>query len=202
MASPSPPDASRRSSTARQSILKAARELVLSVGYSQLTIEGIAAKAGVGKQTIYRWWPSKGAVVFEAFLAAEGGAGTAPDLPDTGNIERDLKTVLRATVEELCDPSFDAAFRGMAAEIQGDTELAKQLVQTLLGPQTQAIVRRLEGAQRAKQIRRSIDLDVATELLFGPIFRRWLLRMGPLDLAFADSVVALALRAIRPDRKR
>ena len=68
MASPSPPDASRRSSAARQSILKAARELVLRVGYAQLTIEGIAAKAGVGKQTIYRWWPSKGAVVFEAVL--------------------------------------------------------------------------------------------------------------------------------------
>ena len=202
MATSSSPDASRRSSTARQSILKAARELVLSVGYSQLTIEGIAAKAGVGKQTIYRWWPSKGAVVFEAFLASDGGAETSIDLPDTGNIERDLKTVLRATVKELLDPSFDAAFRGMAAEIQGDTELAHQLVQTLLGPQMQATARRLESAQRAKQIRRGVDLDVAAELLFGPIFRRWLLRTGPLDLAFADAVLALALRALRPDRKR
>ncbi len=201
MASPSPPDVSRRSSAARQAILEAARELVLSVGYARLTIEGIAAKAGVGKQTIYRWWPSKGAVVFEAFLATGGDAGGSTELPDTGNIERDLKTVLRATVEELLDPSFDAAFRGMAAEIQSDTELARQLVEVLLGPQMKATVRRLERAQRAKQIRRGVDLDVATELLFGPIFHRWLLRTRPLDRAFADTVVAMTLRALRPVTK-
>ncbi len=172
------------------------------MGYSQLTIEGVAAKAGVGKQTIYRWWPSKGAVVFEAFLATDGDPHASTELPDTGNIERDLKSVLRATVEELLDPAFDAAFRGMAAEIQSDAELAKQLVQVLLGPQMQATVRRLESAQRAKQIRRGVDLDVASELLFGPVFHRWLLRTRPLDLAFADTVVALTLRALRPDRKR
>ena len=201
MASRSPPDASRRSSPARQSILKAARELVLELGYARLTIEGIAAKAGVGKQTIYRWWPSKGAVVFEAFLAANADAGGSTELPDTGKIERDLKTVLRATIEELLDPPFDAALRGMTAEIQSDTELAKQLVQLLLGPQMKATVRRLESAQRAKQIRRGVDLDVAAELLFGPIFHRWLLRTRPLDVAFADTVVALTLRALRPDSK-
>lgn len=195
------PDASRRSSRARQSILKAARELVLDVGYAQLTIERIAARAGVGKQTIYRWWPSKGAVVFEAFLAAGRDAEGSTELPDTGNVERDLKVVLRATVEELLDPSFDAAFRGMAAAIQSDTDLAKQLVQLLLGPQMQATVRRLESAQREKQIRRGVDLHVAAELLFGPIFHRWLLRTRPLDLAFADTVVSMTLRALRPDRK-
>ena len=201
MPRPSAPDASRRSSAARQSILKAARDLVLRVGYAQLTIESIAARAGVGKQTIYRWWPSKGAVVFEAFLATDGDAGGSTELPDTGNIERDLKLVLRATIDELLDPSFDAAFRGMTAEIQSDTELATQLVQVLLGPQMQATVRRFESAQRAKQIRKAVDLDVAAELLFGPVFHRWLLRTRPLDHAFADKVVAMTLRALRPARR-
>ncbi|PCC73587.1 transcriptional regulator, TetR family [Nannocystis exedens] len=201
MASRSPGTPSRRSATARRAILEAARALVLEVGYARLTVEGIAGKAGVGKQTIYRWWPSKGAVVFEAFLSGGGAGGSSTELPDSGDVERDLKTVLRATVEELLEPSFDAALRGMTAEIQSDTELAKQLVEVLLGPQMKATVRRLESAQRVKQIRRGVDLDVAAELLFGPVFHRWLLRTRPLDRAFADEVVRLTLRALRPAPK-
>lgn len=196
---PPPPDPSRRSNAARQAILKAARALVLEAGYAGLTIEGIAARAGVGKQTIYRWWPSKGAVVFEAFLAAEGDEHGSHELPDTGDVERDLRAVLRATVAELRDSSFDAALRGMTAEIQGDPELARQLVQVLVGPQMEATVRRLRRAQRAGQLRRGGDLYVAAELLFGPVFHRWLLRTRSLDAAFADTVVTLALRALRAD---
>ncbi|MGN6111338.1 MAG: TetR/AcrR family transcriptional regulator [Kofleriaceae bacterium] len=198
MASRTVADTSRRSPAARKAILDAARALVLELGYGKLTIEGIAARAGVGKQTIYRWWPSKGAVVFEAFLALDGDTGRAMALPDTGHLERDLRLVLRATVNELRDPSFDAAFRGMSAEIQHDLALAQELVRILLGPQMQATVDRLKSAQRAKQIRGGVDLRVAAELLFGPVFHRWMLRTAPLDDAFADKVVALAVRALRP----
>ena len=196
------PDPSRRNAEARESILNAARALVLRVGYARLTVEGIAAHAGVGKQTIYRWWPSKGAVVFEAFLALSADASGSPRLPDTGNLARDLEEVLRATVAELLEPRFDAVFRAMAAEIQSDATLAKQLVDVLLGPQMRATVERLKSAQRAGQVRRGVDLEIAAELLFGPAFHRWLLRTAPLDAAFADKVVALTLRALRPDSKR
>ena len=63
-----PADTTRRNEASRRAILAAAFELVQEVGYAKLSIEGIAARAGVGKQTIYRWWPSKGAVLFDAFL--------------------------------------------------------------------------------------------------------------------------------------
>ncbi|MEV4089583.1 helix-turn-helix domain-containing protein, partial [Nonomuraea fuscirosea] len=80
------PNPARRSERSRQAILDAARELVSEVGYAKLTIEAIAARAGVGKQTIYRWWPSKGAVVLDAFLAlSEAGPGRSMALPDTGD---------------------------------------------------------------------------------------------------------------------
>src|SRR5687767_7750009 len=154
MATRPPPDASRRNRAAREAILNAARALVLSVGYGRLTIEGIAAEAGVGKQTIYRWWPSKGAVVFEAFLALSPDAAGSTALPDTGDLGRDLKAVLRATVGELLDPRFDAAFRALTAEIQSDAELARELVRVLLGPQMRATADRLKSAQRAGQVRR------------------------------------------------
>lgn len=192
-------DASRRSGTSRRAILDAARALVLDVGYGALSIEGIASKAKVGKQTIYRWWPSKGAVVFEAFLAAPGDRPEAPELPDTGDLARDMKRVLRATITELREPSIDAAFRGIAAEIQSDVALAKQLVDVLLAPQMASMVRRLERARHAKQVRRGVDLGIAAEMLFGPIFHRWLLRTKPLEPKLADALVDMTLRALAPE---
>ena len=69
------PDPTRRSNASRQAILDAAAELIAEVGFRRLTIEAIAVRAGAGKQTIYRWWPSKGAVVFDALLALQHDAG-------------------------------------------------------------------------------------------------------------------------------
>src|SRR5690348_11960575 len=102
------PDAGRRNEASRKAILTAAFDLVGEVGFAKLSIEAIAARAGVGKQTIYRWWPSKGTVLFDAFLMlSEDHATGDPALPDTGDIEADLKTVLRATVDELNDARYD-----------------------------------------------------------------------------------------------
>src|SRR5688572_3560572 len=96
------PNTARRNETSRRAILTAAFDLLQEVGYAKLSIEGVAARAGVGKQTIYRWWPSKGAVLFDAFLMlSEGAEGEPPVLPDTGDLEADLTVVLRATVVEL-----------------------------------------------------------------------------------------------------
>jgi AcrR family transcriptional regulator len=197
-----PPDASRRNPKARAAILEAARELVLADGYARLTMKGIAARAGVGKQTDYRWWSSPGAVVFEAFLGFDGDADGSPSLPDTGNLDRDLSAVVRATVEELREPRFDAVFRVLAAEIQVDARLADEFASILLRPQMHATIARLESARSAGQVRRGIDLGVAVDFLFGPIFRRWMLRTGPLDRAFADAVVTMALRGLRPSESR
>ncbi|WP_234293539.1 TetR/AcrR family transcriptional regulator, partial [Nocardia jinanensis] len=86
--------ATRRSHRSRTAILTATTELIGEVPYAKLTVEAIAARAGVGKQTIYRWWPSKGAVVFEAMLESDTGPeGLA--LPDTGDIATDLRALLR-----------------------------------------------------------------------------------------------------------
>ena len=123
-----------RSDTSRRAILDAAFELVGEVGYAKLTMEGIAARAGVGKQTIYRWWPSKGAVLFDAFLALSEDAEGVPALPDTGDLAADLKLVLRATVAELNDPRYDVPMRAMAAAIASDPALAAEYEQRLEAP--------------------------------------------------------------------
>ncbi|MFI7701892.1 TetR/AcrR family transcriptional regulator [Nonomuraea sp. NPDC049480] len=196
---PKQPDPTRRSESSRQAILAATRELLSDVDYAKLSIEAIAARAGVGKQTIYRWWPSKGAVVFDAFLAlSESGTEQGIALPDTGDIEADLKVVMRATVAEFADPVFEAPIRALNIEIINDPGLAAQYHEKLAHPLDEAKKTRLRSAQRAGQIAADADLDLALELLYAPLYQRWLHRSGPLTPEYADALVDLVLKALRP----
>lgn len=195
------PSTTRRNETSRRAILTAAFELLQDLGYAKLSIEGIAARAGVGKQTIYRWWPSKGAVVFDAFLMlSETAEGGPPVLPDTGDLAADLTLVLRATVEEMNDPRYERPMRALATEIAHDPELAATYAERLDGPLKEAKRQRLRSAQRAGQIADDVDLDVAVDLIWGPLFSRWLQRSGPLTAEYADRVVGTALNGLRPRR--
>ncbi|MEV1198669.1 TetR/AcrR family transcriptional regulator [Microbispora rosea] len=192
------PGTKRRSETSRRAILTAAFELVGEVGYAKLSIEGIAARAGVGKQTIYRWWPSKGAVLFDAFLMLSEGEDESAALPDTGDLEADLKAVLRATVAELNDPRYDEPMRALNTEILHDPALAAAYAERLDGPMKELKRQRLRSAQRAGQLSGDLDLDVAIEMLWGPLLNRWLQRGGPLTSEYADTVVETALHGLRP----
>ncbi|MYS07875.1 TetR family transcriptional regulator [Streptomyces sp. SID6041] len=198
------PDASRRSERSRRAIFDAALALVSETGYAKTTIEGIAARAGVGKQTIYRWWPSKAAVLLDAFLdlaaranEALNGEG-ASEIPDTGDLATDLRFVLRATVDEMNDPAFDGPSRALAAEGIVDPELGARFTEALLEPQLQYYVRRITAAQAAGDVDPGVDPRVALELLVGPLHHRWLHRTLPLTHAYADTLVDLALRGLAP----
>ncbi|GLY64120.1 TetR family transcriptional regulator [Amycolatopsis taiwanensis] len=194
------PNPARRSERSRQAILTAARELVSEIGYAKLTIEAIAARAGVGKQTIYRWWPSKGAVIFDAFLAlSESGPEQSMVLPDTGDLEADLKVVMRATVAEFADPAFEGPIRALNTEIINDPTLAAQYHEKLKGPVDAAKKARLRSAQQAGQLAADADLDLALELLYAPLYQRWLFRSGPLTPEYADALVEAFLKAMRSD---
>nr|WP_042190811.1 TetR/AcrR family transcriptional regulator [Kibdelosporangium sp. MJ126-NF4]CEL19611.1 Transcriptional regulator, TetR family [Kibdelosporangium sp. MJ126-NF4]CTQ94589.1 Transcriptional regulator, TetR family [Kibdelosporangium sp. MJ126-NF4] len=194
------PDASRRSDSARRAILAAALDLVGKVGYAKLSIEGIATAAGVGKQTIYRWWPSKGALLFDAFLTltTDGQDDQPGGLPDTGDLAADLKLVLRATVDELNDPRFDLPMRALHTEIVLDPTLAADYAKRLDEPVRVVKKNRLRAAQRAGQLAEGVDLDVAIDMLFGPVLNRWLQRTGPLTHEYTDQVVDTALRGLQP----
>src|SRR5215475_5803819 len=95
-----PPNPARRSQRARQAILAATTDLIGEVGYAKLAVEAIATRAGVGKQTIYRWWPDKGAVVLDAYLALVG-ADQGLSFPDSGDLGTDLRRILGSTVDSL-----------------------------------------------------------------------------------------------------
>ncbi|MBN6033841.1 TetR/AcrR family transcriptional regulator [Amycolatopsis sp. 195334CR] len=189
------PDPTRRSERSRKAILSAAMELVTESGYAKTSIEGIAARAGVGKQTIYRWWPSKAAVIFDALLELTAGQ-QGFSLLDTGDLREDLKQALRATAEELANPKFDISFRALAIEIQYDATLAGHWREKMLGPALDATKDRLRSAQHSGEIDADLDLDVAVEMLYGPLYHRWLLQTAPVSTQHADAVVDLAVRAM------
>ncbi|MFE9406546.1 TetR/AcrR family transcriptional regulator [Streptomyces sp. NPDC006530] len=193
------PGHSRRKERSRQAILAATRALVAEETYEKVTIEAIAARAGVGKQTIYRRWPSKSAVVFAALLAlSEDADGESITLPDTGDVEADLKLVMRASAEEFADPSFDRLIRALTTEITNDAALAHEYREKLAKPLDEAKKARLRSAQRAGQLDAEADLDLVLEVLYAPLFQRWLHRSGPLTAAYADSLVDVTLRAFGP----
>ncbi|MFJ2716044.1 TetR/AcrR family transcriptional regulator [Streptomyces sp. NPDC087437] len=202
------PDASRRSEKSRRAIYAAALALVAETGYPKTTIESIAARAGVGKQTIYRWWPSKADVLMEAFLdlgeqaaARQGDAredGQPDGIPDTGDLAADLKAVLRATVNELFDPAFEAPARALAAEGVVNEQLGREFVAKLLQPQLELYVRRLRSAQDAGAVRPGVDPRIALELFVSPLAQRWLQRTAPISYEYTDTLVDYALYGLAP----
>jgi hypothetical protein len=118
-------------------------------------------------------------------------------LPDTGDLEADLTAVLRATVEELKDPRYEPPMRALATEIAHDRELAAAYAERLDAPLKQAKRQRLLSAQRAGQLAEDLDLDVAIDLIWGPLLNRWLYRSGPLTAEYTDRVVTTALNGLR-----
>ncbi|MEU0069246.1 TetR/AcrR family transcriptional regulator [Streptomyces sp. NPDC006332] len=198
------PDTTRRSERSRRAIYDAALALVGEVGYPRTTIEGIAARAGVGKQTIYRWWTSKADVLLEAFLdlSEQAAREAEPEgqftIPDTGDLAADLKTVLRLTVDQLRDPRFEVPSRALAAEGVVDEELGRIMMAKLLEPSLQLYVDRLRAAQEAGQVRQEIDPRIALELWVSPLAQRWLQYTGPISYEYTDTLVDYALYGIGP----
>jgi len=194
---PNAPDPARRSERSRKAILDATLALLHESGYPDLTVEAIAARAGVGKQTIYRWWPGRGAVVLDALVEQMTSAGP-PVLPDSGDLEADLRAVVRAIVAELADPRLSATTRALTIETLSSETLAEHVRDRLLRPQLDAIKARLRSARETGRLRAGVDLDQAVELLIGPMYHRWMLRTGPLTDEYADGVVDLAMAALQP----
>ncbi|WP_327182703.1 TetR/AcrR family transcriptional regulator [Streptomyces sp. NBC_01334] len=200
------PDTTRRSERSRRAIYDAALALVAETGYAKTTIEGIAARAGVGKQTIYRWWGSKADVLLEAFLdlseqAARDAGASAQEpyvIPDTGDLAADIKAVLRATVDQLTDPRFEAPSRALAAEGVVNEQVGREFTAKLMEPSIQLYVDRLRAAQEAGQVRADLDPRIALEFFISPLAQRWLQYTGPISYEYTDTLVDYALHGLAP----
>ncbi|MDR6905177.1 AcrR family transcriptional regulator [Agromyces sp. 3263] len=162
-----PPNPARRSERARVAVLDAALSLSQEVGFPQVTIEAIAERAGVSKKTIYRWWPSKGTVVFEAAVDA---AETLIAHGDTGDLAHDMREQL-AGVAAMFKPQETSVIAALIGEASRDPVLAGAIREEI-DARIEAFNERMRSAQRAGEIPADADLEVALDLFYGPIYHR------------------------------
>ena len=134
-----------RSEAARQAILQAAVEMLAERGYDHLAIEGIASRAGVGKQTIYRWWKSKSAIIAEALLEGMILAERL-EVPDTGVVRRDLTAWLRAVGDVLLSPQGESLARSLIAAATDNADVGQRLRDVIAGSGSGAVSTRLTAA--------------------------------------------------------
>jgi AcrR family transcriptional regulator len=189
------PNPQRRSAKSRQATLQAALELCAEHGYARVTVESIAARAGVSKKTVYRWWPSKAAVVLEA---VDEAAVTSTGFPDTGDLAADLHAQLSGLIDVLTTSSTRSAFIGVLTEAQHDADLAGQLHRRWISPRIDQFHERLRKAVRQGDLPPGTDLDVLMDLVYGPIFHRLMVHLPLPDRAYLRKVLDTVLPAGPP----
>jgi AcrR family transcriptional regulator len=170
-------------------------DLALEAGYTKLSIEAVAARAGVGKHTIYRRWPSKGALFLDALLPTDA---PALEFPDTGDIEADLRTQCRAAVDLLGRPPFGPLYQALLGEAQHDPSVAATLNERFITPQAHRLRARLKLAQRQGQVEREFDLDLAFAILSGPLYFQFLVTQEVLTHGYVDRVFSALFAGMRP----
>ncbi|MBM7495167.1 AcrR family transcriptional regulator [Micromonospora luteifusca] len=184
-----------RAADRTRAIMRTTLELAQEVGYAKLSIEGVAARSGVGKHTIYRRWPSKGALFLDAVLTS-GEPGL--DYPDTGDIVADLRQQIRAAVDLLGQPPQGPLFRALLGEAQHDPMVAAALNERFIRPQAERTVARLRKAQQQGQLSPDFDLDVAMAILSGPLYFRFLITQEPLTHEYVERVLDALLIGMTP----
>jgi AcrR family transcriptional regulator len=162
-------------------------------GYGGLTMEGIARAAGVSKQTVYRWWPTKAAVLLEALN--ERASAIAPDV-DRGSLEADLRAFVRRTVAGPTGRNAPV-LTGLMAEAQLDEDFAETFREGFLARRRAALKGLLERARRRGEVNDDTDLDLLVDFVFGTLWYRLLSRHAPLNRRFADALTDALLTLCR-----
>jgi AcrR family transcriptional regulator len=183
----------QRSRAAHEAILKAALTLLQKDGYRAITIEKIAAEAGVGKQTIYRWWPSKAAVVLEAFA---GGAGSRIRAPESGDLRSEVTQFLRTTFERLSAESGPIV-RGLMSEALLDPDFAAAFREMFIAKRRTVLREILERGVRRGEVIARFDLELMVDMLYGPMWYRLLNQHAPLDSTFAEQLAAVVCNSLQ-----
>ena len=188
----------RRSESSHRAIIAATQELLVDVGYRKLTIEGVAARAGVGKQTIYRWWPSRAALALEAYLA---GSDALQPPPDSGSVREDVRRLLGWLVAVLAEPIGGRVVAGLVADLQHDPELAERYHRDVVPARRRPMLDALERGRERGEIQADADLELAVDALHGAVFYRLLLSGEPLDAAFTEQLAEQVLDGLVTSRR-
>jgi AcrR family transcriptional regulator len=182
-----------RSEEARQAILRSTLQFLEKRGFSELSIEAVAADAGVGKATVYRWWPNKAALVADAFANS-----VVPQLhfPDSGSLLGDMSGQMQQVVH---------IFRSRRGRIvaallgggQGDSGLLQAFRERFLRPRRKEAYATLQRAIARGELPQSVDQDLLLDTLYGPIYMRFLIRHDSLSQEFVQQLCRMVLGNFR-----
>ena len=188
---PSPSRGRPRDPRTRAAILAAARTLLERGGLTAVTIEAIAAKAGVSRPTIYRYWPNAPAVAMAAFLEASGA-------PEASKTSRSALAALRAQLHAVADAFAAPAGRSIAAMVaaaQSETELAKAFRNEFIARNRDAARLLLDRCIAERLVAPPDDIDLTLDLIFGPLFYRLLMGHAPITRGFVDQLLDAVIPA-------
>jgi AcrR family transcriptional regulator len=150
------------------------------------TIEKVAALSGASKVTIYKFWPSKGALALAGYFTA---VSQTLAFPDSGDIEADLRTQLHAFVTLLTDTPAGTVLRELIGAAQTDPDLLSAYLSSYSSPRRALAIERLDAARSRGELRESLDSESVIDQLWGACYHRLLLPDQPVTIAFADHLI-------------
>jgi len=183
-----------RDESAKAEIFEATRQLARRQSYCKITIGAIARKAHVAKSTIYRWWPSKPHLVYEAIFSGDWTH------PNEGDLRRDLKSLLTQYMESQLEPQWSALQLGLWADLTSEESKDKSLAQEHMAHFGRILQRSLDRAVRRGELRRRPDGPLITSLLTGSV-RNMRLRAGiPMKEVPLDAIIDLVYNGLLADQ--
>jgi len=181
-----------RSEASRQAILSSTLKFLRQPGgFPDLSIEAVAADAKVSKATVYRWWPTKAALVADAFSAS---VERELQFPDTGSLRGDVARQMRRVIRLFRSPRGKIV-AALLAGGQSDPELIEAFRERFLWPKRRQAYKTLQRGIDRGEIPAETDLDLLLDSLYGPIYMRFLIRHAELKEDFADQLCSLILRS-------
>jgi AcrR family transcriptional regulator len=184
-----------RSEKAHKAILEAAAELLLDRGLAAVSMDAVAERAGVSKATIYRWWPTKETLALDALYMRWAAAAPVPR--DTGSLRDDLLELLRPWVDLVRRGPYARVIGALVTEARTDPVFAAEYRQHVVEPRRSQAREIFERAIARGEVRPDIDLEVALDLIYGPLYHRLLQGHAPMDDAFVAAAVDMALNGIK-----
>ena len=185
-----------RSAKAHEAILQAAAELLLEHGLDAVSMDEVAARAGVSKATIYRWWPTKETLALDALYTQYMAAAPVPK--DTGSLRGDLLELLSPFARLVSAQPFARLIAALLAEARTDPAFDAEYQRRIIGPRRDQARKILDRAIERGEIPADLDLEVALDLIYGPLYHRLLQGHAPLTDTFVRSTIDLVLTGISP----
>lgn len=185
-----------RSARSTKAILAAAGELLLEHGLDAVSMDAIAERAGVSKATIYRWWPTKETLAIDALY--EDWTAAYPVAPDTGSLRGDLLGVLLPWVDHIVTRPYARVLGALLTRARTDDSFARELNERLVQPRRDRARPIFHRAIARGEIPEDTDIELGLDLLYGPVYHRFLQGHLPLSPAFVEAVIDAALVGLLP----